>query len=484
MYGSLTSIFLLLLFIPYQTPRDSIRQHYEKAEAERRAGKLDAAQAEYEAILAEAYHQLGRVYFAQGKHQEAVLVLEATAAYGTESEANSVELAIAYFHTAQFQKAVEPLNRVLAKDPGSAAAHQMLGKTYFMMGQFEKSVAELKTALALAPNNYDVTYTLGLAYLKQRQLAPAKQVFDQMIARLGNRPQLRVLLGRAYRETGFLPEAIDEFKKGIALDPQFPRVHYYLGLTYLLKDGVGRIADAAAEFRIELAAHPDEFFANYYLGIASTFERKWDVAIGHLQKAVQIQPDNPDPYFFLGQAYQGTAQYDQAVEVLKKSIALTPNLKHNDYQVTNAHFRLGQSLVKAGRVAEGEKELQMAAELKSKAFKRDEAKVEAFTNAVQTKNDFPELISAEAIIAETNAPDAKTREALKADATYYVKVIASAHNNIGLLSAERQNFRAAAEQFRVAAKWDPDSKDLTLTWDWLPISQNNTKRPCRRSKGN
>ena len=52
MYRSLTSIFLLLLFIPYQTPRDSIRHHYENAEAERRAGKLDAAQAEYEARYA------------------------------------------------------------------------------------------------------------------------------------------------------------------------------------------------------------------------------------------------------------------------------------------------------------------------------------------------------------------------------------------------------------------------------------------------
>src|SRR6185295_6290806 len=344
----------------------------------------------------------------------------------------------------------------------SAAAHQMLGKTYFMMGQFEKAVTELKTALALAPNNPDVTYTLGLAYLKQRQIAPAKQVFDQMIDRLGNRPQLRVLLGRAYRETGFLTEAIDEFKKGIALDPQFPRVHYYLGLTYLLKDGVGRIGDAAAEFRIELAAHPDEFFANYYLGIASTFERKWDVAISYLLKATQIQPDNPDPYFFLGQSYQGTAQYEQAIEVLRKSIALTTDLKHNDYQVTNAHFRLGQSLVKVGKVAEGEKELQIAAELKSKAFKRDEAKVEAFTNAVLAKSSFPELVSAEAVIAEANAPDAKTREALQTDAAYYVKVIATAHNNIGLLNAERQNFRAAAEQFRVAAKWEPDLEGLNF----------------------
>ena len=49
--------------------------------------------------------------------------------------------------------------------------------------------------------------------------------------------------------------------------------------------------------------------------------------------------------------------------------------------MTNAHYRLGQSLLKAGRTAEGERELQLAAELKSKAFKRDEAKLDAYLNA-------------------------------------------------------------------------------------------------------
>jgi tetratricopeptide (TPR) repeat protein len=110
-----------------------------------------------------------------------------------------------------------------------------------------------------------VAYTLGLAYLKQRKLGPARDLYDRMIEQLGDRPQLRVLIGRAYRETGYLTEAIEEFKKAVSLDASFPRVHYYLGLTYLLKDGVNRIGDASAEFKIELAAHPEEFFANYYL---------------------------------------------------------------------------------------------------------------------------------------------------------------------------------------------------------------------------
>src|SRR4030095_6201401 len=110
----------------------------------------------------------------------------------------------------------------------------------FMLGNFEKATAELENALKQSPNDYDAAYTLGLAHLKQQKMQSAKKIYDHMVDRLGNRPQLRVLIGRAYRETGFLPESIEEFNAALAIDPKFPRVHYYLGLTYLYKDGATR----------------------------------------------------------------------------------------------------------------------------------------------------------------------------------------------------------------------------------------------------
>src|SRR5262249_14315573 len=255
-----------------------------------------------------------------------------------------VDLSIALFNSGQFKQALARADSAVNLDPQNAAAYHMRGKCYFMVNEFDKSATDLQKALQLKPKDYDVAYTLTLAHLKRGQMQAAKNIFDGMIAQLGNRPQLRILIGRAYRQTGFLQEAIDEFKKAVALDPTFPRVHYYLGLTYLLKDGASRVSDAEAEFKLEVAAHPDEFFGNYYLGIVSTIERKWDDAVESLLKAVRLEPNNPDPYFYLGQAYQGLQQHDKAIEMFKKSIALNPDLKHNDYQVTNAHFRLGQSL--------------------------------------------------------------------------------------------------------------------------------------------
>src|SRR5258705_7068673 len=460
MYSGSAFLFLLFLLLPVQTPRDSFQLHYERAEALRRSGDLVAAEAEYKTILGEAYFNLGRVSAAQPNYPESVRALEAAAVYSPDSYAVLLELAIAYFHLEQYEKALEPLSRAVDKDPNSAGAHHMLGKTYFMLGNFDKAIAELQSALSKTPNDYDIAYTLGLAYLKRREFPAARKIYDQMVVQLGNKPQLRVLIGRAYRETGFLPEAIDEFKKAVALDPAFPRVNFYLGLTYLLKDGADKLGDAEQEFKIELSEHPNEFFANYYLGIAATVQRKWDVALQYLLKAAEIEPDNPDPYFFLGQAYGGLEKHNLAIEVLKKSIALNPNLKHNDYQVTNAHYRLGQSLMKVGRTEEGEKELKMAAQLKTAAFKRDEAKIQAFTSSQENK--LSELVAPEGVIANAPSSDLTTRATLQKDADFYQKVVAAAHNNIGSLRAERQDFRGAAEQFRLASQWDPQLQGINF----------------------
>jgi tetratricopeptide (TPR) repeat protein len=465
----LRSTLLPLLLLPTfalqpTQQQNTIRSHYEAAEARRRAGDRTGAEAEFAAILGEGYARLGKIYAAQKDYKSAVEALESAARYAPDSADVLIALSIAYFDAGLYTQSLEAAGKALAADTASVGAHQMLGKSEFMLGHFDKAARHLEAALKLAPKDYDIAYTLGLAYLKQRQFAPAKEIYERMLAQLGDRPQLRVVFGRAYRETAFLPEAIEEFKRAVQLDPHFPRAHYYLGLTYLLKDGATRLDDAASEFRVELETNPGEFFANYYLGVVYVIQRKWEPAVPLLQKASLIEPNNPDPYFHLGQALQSLGKHNEAIEALKKSIALNPSLSHNDYQVATAHFRLGQSLLKAGRQDEGEKELQVAGELKSQSLTRDKEKAEAYLSAESLQNEkslqnennkFPEMSSAEGLVAESNAPDEKTRRDLAGGESYYTQVVATAHNNVGFLRAEGGDFRAAFEQFRLAARWNP-----------------------------
>src|ERR1041385_2700634 len=213
MHSRVSCLLLSLLLLPFQIPRDSIRQHYEAAEAQHRAGNLVAAEAEYVAILVEGYQRLGAIYTAQANYQGALAALETAVTYRSDSPEVLVELAIAYFYVGQYQKAIEPLTKALALSPQNSLAHHMLGKTQFMIGDFAKAEDELSQALKLHPGDYDVAYTLGLAFLRQHKFAQAKKLYDHLIVELGDKPPLRVLIGRAYRETGFFDAARSEERR-------------------------------------------------------------------------------------------------------------------------------------------------------------------------------------------------------------------------------------------------------------------------------
>src|SRR5262249_38702606 len=116
------------------------------------------------------------------------------------------------------------------------------------------------------------------------------------------------------------------------------------------------------------------------------------------------------------------------------------------------------SLMKVGRTQEGEAELQMAAELKSKGFKNDELKTAAYLGSAGSagpKGKNTDAGTGGGGGAQKRAPGEKTCEEMRGAITTRVKVIASAHNNVGQLDASLQDFKSAADQFAMAAKWNP-----------------------------
>lgn len=464
---SSTIIPLILVLLIWQSPQDSIRRHYEAAEALRLAGNSAAAETEYTAILTEGYERLAEIYLVQEKHQSAIAILESALEYRSNSPALLINLAIAYFGVEKYEKAADAARRALIPDSENSGAHQMLGKSYFMLGELGKSVSELETAAKLTPNDVDVVYTLGIAYLRNRQFAEAKQLYASMIKQFGERPQLYVVIGRAYRQSGLLTEAAEEFKKAIALDARFPRAHYYLGITYLLDEGQSKVPDALEEFKLEVAENPDEFLGNYYLGVVYIFQRQWESAITVLEKAATIEPKNPDPYFQLGQAYQELNQHERAIEVLRKAIVFNPNLAHNKGQVTNAHHRLAQSLLKLGQTEAGRKELEIASDLKAQAFKLEQQTQTDSSGMGLSRLPADEANATEPSLRKrlnsaTTVQDESKVQELAATAAYYEKVVATAHNNVGLLRAEQKDFRAAAAHFSRAIELNPEQEGLTF----------------------
>jgi tetratricopeptide (TPR) repeat protein len=449
---------------PQQAP-DPLDQHYSAAQTFQLAGDFDRAETEYHQVLALALQRMGDLLAVQtnDSKEAASLLEEAVAAQPAYQDAR-LDLAMVYYRAGHLDRASELAAQVVKGDPRNVRGLQLLGNIEFAQGNFAAAADHLHTALGLQ-GDFDTAYSLALAYLSQHKLAETKLLFDELLNDMGSTPELHVLLGRAYRETGYLEHAIREFKKTIELDPRYPRVHYYLALAYLAQGEKESFPTALPLFEQELGINPKEFFSTFFLGVIYLENRDFAAAEEYLKRAAQLQPENPDPLLYLGQAYYEANHPELAIGALKKSIDVTTEPSRNHYQVSKAHSMIGQILIKTGKQDEGEAQLKDAQEMRVLAFQSDKDGQEARETGQHEL--LPDLQSAQEKPASLenrpplDAEEKKRAEELRASLS---DILANAYNNLGVIQARHEQYAPAADYFQKASRWKADLGGLDRNW--------------------
>jgi tetratricopeptide (TPR) repeat protein len=134
--------------------------------------------------------------------------------------------------------------------------------------------------------------------------------------------------------------AIDWFKKAGAVDPTQDAIWSHLAEAYVglaaTQNGAEQDAtlnSAAETYEKSIALKPDDAAAhnNYALVLARL--KKFPEASAELQKAAAIDPANGGKYYYnLGAMLVNKAQYNEAADVFKKAIELTPSYAEPHYQ--------------------------------------------------------------------------------------------------------------------------------------------------------
>jgi tetratricopeptide (TPR) repeat protein len=447
-----------------ESPPDPLAQHYSAAQTFQLAGDIDRAEAEYHQVLPLALQRMGNLALENNDLEEASRLLEESVAADPAFVDARTDLALIYYRAGHVDKAATEAAEVVKADPRNGRALQLLGSIEFAQNNYAAAEEHLRTALGIQ-GNFDTAYMLALTYLSQRKLAETKLLFDELLNDIGSTPPLHVVLGRAYRETGYTDEAIREFKKAIDLDPHYPRVHYYLAVSYLAQGEKERFPTAQALFQQELEINPREFFSTFFLGVIYLEDRNFVTAEEYLKKAVELQPQNPDPLLYLGQVYFENKHPDLAIDALKKSIALTTDPARNNYQVSKAHSMIGQILVKLGKQEEAEAELNRSQELRALAFQQEKAAHDAHEGGqhevlpeLNSTNEKPTFLEDRPPLSPTEKKRADEAKAVLSE------MLANAYNNLGVIQGRREKYAEASDYFSKAARWEPELQGLDRNW--------------------
>lgn len=124
----------------------------------------------------------------------------------------------------------------------------------------------------------------------------------------------RIEEGVAHYEKGDRRKALGAFGQALGLDPANPLSYYNIGvLNY--EDGVYR--DAIEDFGMAISMSPPGFadpVVNH--GVASVALEGLEMAIIDYSNAIKITPDDPDPYYNRGLAYQRLRDLGRAMATL------------------------------------------------------------------------------------------------------------------------------------------------------------------------
>ncbi len=440
-----------------QSPKDPVEEHYRAAETFQLAGDLKAAETEYRQVISLSLQRLAAIRVLAQEEQQALILLQAATAADPSDVEAQMSLASLYFRSGDLVSAKTILAAILAKDAQRFPAKSLLGKILFLEGDYSAAADQLQAALPES-SDIDVAYSLALTYLKLNQLANASNVFDEMLTSLGSSAELHVLIGRAYQETRRFDLAVAEYRKALELNPKAARAHSYLGRIYLLERGDAALTDARREFEAEIARDPGDFSSHFNLGVIHFKQREFGPAEREFSEAIQLRPESPEGYFYIGQAQMESGNSQASVAQLKKSIELYGSAP----EAQPAHQALAKALENLGRPAEAQQQADIARKLAQPGGQPGPAVLPADSSSGKE-------------MRAMLLPAAPKDSAQKIPAEYVAglkEALGNAYHNLGVILAQRGQYVEAANLFAEAAKWSTDIKALDKNWGTASFRAN------------
>jgi len=470
----LFSIFAVPLFaavLPAQrknveTRSTVLRQHMDAAHRAEQSGRLDEAAEHYRAFLAQALDELAIEHEQLGDYTKTAAYFDEALELTPDAFPLRLDYAIAALQAGDLQHA-ETLTRFILTHPPQESSdlsrtHQILGRILLKMNRNREARKEMEAAIALTPN-FENLYGLAVVCLEMDEEGCATELFAEMQSSFGETPALHMQFGRAYGNSDSSPRAVAEFRKVIAEDPRFPGAHYSLAAA-LLGTGEDEATILAAEIELkkELAISPRDFLTYAALGKIAAAQHRYPQAEKYLKQATSLNPRNPDAFLYLGQMYFDTDRSVEAKAALRQAVQLTTDVTRNRYQVQKAHFLLGRILMQEHRAEEAHAEMVIARSLANKGLSKDKSELAGLMPGLSAPTD-PQSTSTDTTATTQSTPQAADPEA-SAHLESYEKqlrlVIGDSYNNLGAITATRNDYLNALHYFDRAAAWNPSLEGL------------------------
>jgi tetratricopeptide (TPR) repeat protein len=266
-------------------------------------------------------------------------------------------------HLQDFVGAEKALRSYVSSHPNSSDALYMLGFVLHRQNRPAESLATYTKAAAITAPTADDLKIVGLDYVLLDDYPDAIKWLGKATSMDARNIDAWYSLGRAYYTVARLDEARKAFQTVLELDPRNVKAETNLGLIH---ESSGEPAAAIEAYRraiswqeesLRLSEQPYVNLGNILMEQGQTKD-----ALGPLEKAVALAPDNAYCRLTLGVYYHKIGRLDDAQQQLERATQLDP-------ENAVAHYQLGRLYKDMHAMDRAQAEFERTAEIKSRAAK-------------------------------------------------------------------------------------------------------------------
>jgi len=248
-------------------------------------------------------------------------------------------------------------------DESDAGRHHRLAEADERRGNPVEAVREYQRAAELNPSESNL-FDWGSELLLHRAPEPAIEVFTKGHRIFPHSVRLLIGLSASWYALGSSDKAADRLCEASALNPDDPNPYLFMGKMQAVEaTELDCVVERLARF---VRLQPQNALANYYYAVSLWKRRKSpddsaevDQIKALLEKAVHLDPGLGSAYLQIGILYSERKDFSSAIAAYQQAIQVTPEMKDEDAQMEEAHYRLSQAYRQAGETSKARTELQL-----------------------------------------------------------------------------------------------------------------------------
>jgi tetratricopeptide (TPR) repeat protein len=266
---------------------------------------------------------LGRTYFYLKLRDEAAAAMDKSVALGGANKETYTIMGRLYGERREWQKAID----YFEKGEPNTRDQLTMGQMYVFMGQHGRADSVYKAIVARDPTSNDARFAIkesGKLRFRQLDYDGTIETFRGLIALDPKLDEAYYYIGLSHKEKKRFPESLDSLRQAVLLAPGKSDYQFWMGILYAQLDSVSLSREALQR---AVALDSTNAFAGVafrQLGFYDLLDKRYDSAIGNLERAVALNDKDIQAWVWLGQGFQNSGRPTKAIECYRKVLLLDP----------------------------------------------------------------------------------------------------------------------------------------------------------------